>query len=533
MINFRKLQKDIEEVDRLIDFGDYSLALEKCHQLKEVSNKFDDYSKFYILLRISGFYIDIGHQSQNKSCTITGLDFLETYKDEFLKIIPEHNYLYFLANAKSNMLQHETNNEFFSKVGEIKKLNEICKIYWNAVLKANEEDSSLIYEYVTNTANILKQQYRVVEALNLYDKMLKLNPNRHEAWINRSEALIYLNELSNSSSITMINEIAKGYLHASQSKLVPKDFAMAWGLKSAGYIKQYLELTNGHIDEEDESLTHNEFESMRPYRKWVLDNNLGLNEHSLYCKCIDCERDNLTIPTGDGLIGEYIPSMEYVLNRLKSEFGISRKYYYEYINNGLDEDLEHEACLTDLYDNEVLDFKTENLKLAFRICFGVLDKIAVAIATLFDFKPARPSFYFHNFWQLENEDRLKKFEQINNRGLIALYSIARNLNSQKEIGGSLAFYKEWRNRLEHDFLVIIKDEQFIDILEFKKYLDKVKFVKESEFITNFENIMQITRSAIFSFVFAIREKAKNETEILKSDSEKIFLPFQLKRKNFK
>ncbi len=46
MINFRKLQKDIEEVDRLIDFGDYSLALEKCHQLKEVSNKFDDYSKF-------------------------------------------------------------------------------------------------------------------------------------------------------------------------------------------------------------------------------------------------------------------------------------------------------------------------------------------------------------------------------------------------------------------------------------------------------------------------------------------------------
>lgn len=532
MLNFSKIENDIVEIDNLITLGDFSLAFEKNQKLESICFKLNEQNKFYSLIRIAGFYIDIGHQSKNEFSTMKGLNILEKYKDDILKIIPEHNYLYHLANAKSTMLQHKTNNNFFSKVSEVKELNEICGIFWNAYLKANEENNTPIYEYCTNTANILKQQNRITEALNLYDRMIKINPEGFEAWINRSEALIYLSELSDSTSIKMLNEIAEGYYHAAQSKTVPKDFAMYWGFQSANYIKQALELSNGKIDEEDETLTQYEYESMRPYRKWILDKNLGLNEHSLYCKCIDCERDNLTIPTGKGLIGDYIPSMEYVLNRLKSEFGLARKYYYEYMNDELDEDLEHEACLTDLYDNEILDSKTENLKLAFRICFGVLDKIGVAIATLFDLKSKSDFFYFHSFWQLEDMQRLKKFEQLDNKDLVALYSIACDLNGQKQVNGSLAFYKEWRNKLEHDFLVVFKDQQSIDILESKKYL-KIKPITEKEFISNFENLMQITRSAIFSFVFAIREKSMKETEELKNKNEGIYPTFQLERKNFK
>ena len=62
--------------------------------------------------------------------------------------------------------------------------------------------------------------------------------------------------------------------------------------------------------------------------------------------------------------------------------------------------------------------------------------------------------YFQTFWQLDVDNRRQRFEDIKSHGLLALYSIATDLNKNK--GGELAFYKEWRNGLEHKFLVVQK-----------------------------------------------------------------------------
>ncbi|MFB2589037.1 LA2681 family HEPN domain-containing protein [Acinetobacter sp. c1-l78] len=162
--------------------------------------------------------------------------------------------------------------------------------------------------------------------------------------------------------------------------------------------------------------------------------------------------------------------------------------------------------------------------------------MAVAVANLFDIKPNSNHFYFQNFWQLDNPSRLKKFEDLNNKGLIALYSIACDLNVNKkhqDKNGSFANYKEWRNKLEHSYLVIYRGEIPIDIFESRKYLNEMEYVEETEFLKSFENILQLTRSAIYSFVFSVREKAIRETEAFDTKSGVKCPTLRLERKNFK
>ena len=81
---------------------------------------------------------------------------------------------------------------------------------------------------------------------------------------------------------------------------------------------------------------------MSDFRKFCLDNYLTLSEHGLYCKCVGSARDNLTIPTLTGVVGDFVVPMEMVLNRLKSEFSFSRRLYFEFLTHKVEDDLQYE-----------------------------------------------------------------------------------------------------------------------------------------------------------------------------------------------
>lgn len=266
--------------------------------------------------------------------------------------------------------------------------------------------------------------------------------------------------------------------------------------------------------EDDKHLDEQEYQSLSEYRRWCLDNFLSLSEHGLYCKCHGSARDNLNIPVPTRAVaGDFILPMEKILNRLKSEFGLARLMLYEHQSDKKDNDIDDDACYAELYDNELLGTNIEKLRTAFRICFGILDKIGNAIALLFDLQlktnkgKVRPS-YFHTFWELENEDRRQKFEAYDNEGLIGLYSIACDLNHKLE--GELSFYKQWRNALEHSFVFVYENEKPEDIETSLAYYEEPVFISESEFVESAEHVLQLTRSAIFSFVFAVRIKSEKE-----------------------
>ena len=95
-----------------------------------------------------------------------------------------------------------------------------------------------------------------------------------------------------------------------------------------------------------------------------------------------------------------------------------------------------------------------------------------------------------------------ELNKIKNIHLNALYSIACDLNSQ---GGELKEFRNWRNKLEHNLLVLKNSKELM--------LDVFKIFEDHEFVTVvdialFENkalhLLQLTKAAIFSYTFCVR-----------------------------
>ena len=509
---------ETQKISSLIDLGKFEKAFIKVNHLLTASKDGikKDNNYFLLLSNIASLLIDIGHMHYNDKASKKGLELMEENEDKFIELIGRSTFYYNLGNAKSNLLKTDNTLDIsnYQSFHDIEQLVEIKSYQWKAIKFAFEDEGLPPPEYIVNLGNILKRQFRLVEALECYDRVNKLNFDIPESWINKSESLILLSQISTTHTIQMLQQIKEGYEQAIISENTPpvwiksyQDKVDYWSSQISGICKE----ENIEIDEHDSDETINEYKGLSKFRKFCLDNNLSLSEHGLYCKCAGSARDNLTISTFSGVIGEFIVPMEMVLNRIKSEFSFARRLYYEYLMENTPNNLLNDSYFSKLFDDELLGLDVEKLRTSFRLCFGILDKIGVAICELYKVYPANGNVSFQSFWQLDSNDRREKFEKNKTAGLLALYSIATDLNDRK--GGELAFFKTWRNDLEHKFVVIHKNEKPSDIYSSYAFMDGMVFIQEVEFRQHLKQLLQLTRSAIFSFVFMVREEAlKNKDE---------------------
>lgn len=507
------------KISTLVDSGDFLNAFSKAQKLLKITemSHIERNEVYYLkIFNLAGIFIDMGSMSMDKDIVSIGLSLMDDNKSELLALLPESEFYYNFANAKSGMISES--NPFSHTFESIEELVELKGLYWKALKASTSNEGEIPYELIVNLANSLKQQFRLIEALQLYDKALKLNPNCTQAWVNRSEALLMLNTITSTFSIEMLAQISYGYLEASRGKDIPESWAAHYIETAHCYknkIEDFCKKENISRSENDKHITDFEFKELSEYRKFCLRNHLSLSEHGLYCHCVGSARDNLTIPSSGSVSGEFIVPMEMVLNRLKSEFSFARKLYHDYIEHDQDDDLLHESCFSELFNDELLGIDVEKLRTSFRLCFGILDKIGVAVCEMFGLYPPNGNVSFQSFWQLDHKDRREKFEAVKSPGLLALYSIASDLNDRKD--GEWAFFKSWRNDLEHKFVIVHKGDKPSDLYNSFRFIDNMVFIKQSNFISFLEHLLQITRSAIFSFTFMIRhegEKISSEKEII-------------------
>ena len=508
-ITYTNLQ--LANASKMIEKGQFEESYKLCLYLKdlleEVSNSTEP-NFCSTLYRLGMLFVDLGNMASNNKAAELGINIMES--EVFASILTCDSYYYNLGNAKSNLIRSAFGDQLDTNVELIKQLVEVSSLFFKAVLSCRKQSIDPLPDYLVNLAINLQRQYRFSEALALYDQVIAMNLDIPQAWTNRSECLSVISQINNFSSIKQGREIALGFRNASKSSKLPHDWAKSYLIR-AEKIDSDIEkdcLDMGIAIEDDSHLDEQEYQSLSTFRKWCLDNFLSLSEHGLYCKCYGSARDNLTIPlTNRPINGDFIYPMEKVLNRLKSEFGLARLMLFEYKTADRNHSIEDEACYSELYDNEILSIVIEKLRTAFRLCFGILDKIANATDLLFDFK-TKGNIYFPTFWRLDIQERLKRFEELNNTGLIGLFSIACDLNHQAK--GELSFYKKCRNSLEHNFVFIYENKEPKEIKDSIRYYNNAEFISEDEFLESTEHILQLTRSAIFSFVYAVRIKAEKE-----------------------
>lgn len=496
--------KKLEEINALIDAGFFDDALIKSEELLLVTaTEVNIQKKAIFLYNIAGFFIDIGHLSNNHKVCQKGFDLLTINEVDILNVIPKSEYYYSLANAKSNLISFVYGEDV--NFNNIEELIDLKNLYWRA-FRENKNDEKINLQIRVNLANSLKRQFRISESLRYYDEVISINDSIFQAYINRSESLKILNSISNTYSAKLINEIVNGYSAAAESKHIPPQFVQYYLHEKEKNISIIKSLGFSYDDSNDDEGTKAEYEKLSDYRKYCINKKLTLSEHGLYCSCIGAARDNLTIPlTHNTIGGNFVPKMELVLNRIKSEFSLARKNYYDFYHLANSSEQNYEDCYTDLLNNEVLGIAIEKMRLSFRICFGILDKIAVAICELYQIEN-KGNIYFHNFWRLDDGNNRSKFEKIKNPGLLALYSIATDLNVNKN--GEWSCFKDWRNSLEHGLFIICDDNE-CETDPFSSFVFNTNIVKIklSDFLAFIDELLQLTRSAIFSFVFCVRHYA--------------------------
>ena len=511
----KELVDESNFIRQLVDIGrfdeSYQQSVAFLNKLERITIRNDNY--FIVLANIAGTLVDIGQMQNNKDASELGFNLMEDNKEAFISVLGECLYYYNYGNALSNLVSITNPNDHTFK--SIEELVSLKNIYWRSFKLSAEEQEEFQAELSVNLANSLRSQFRLSESLRYYDLTNRKGLDIPQAWVNRSMSLMVLNLISSSFSIKLLKEVRAGYIKASVSKNIPPQWESFYLERIAQTNEKIAEnAVDDETDEHDEALTQQEFEALSPYRQFCLRNHLTLSEHGLYCPCVGSATDDLVIVSGGGVTGDFIIPMEMVLNRLKSEFSLARHLYFDYLHPQNTDYIKYESHFLELYNDEVLGIEIEKIRTAFRLCFGILDKIAVAICELYNLYPTtkkgtpQKNIYFQNFWQLDVDNRRQLFEKVKSPGLLALYSIATDLNKDK--GGELAFYKEWRNGLEHKFLVVHKSDKPEDVYESYQLIKDILFIKESVFIRHFEHLLQITRSAIFSFAFMVRQEGMKE-----------------------
>ncbi|NMG72855.1 LA2681 family HEPN domain-containing protein [Parazoarcus communis] len=528
-MDIESIALELKRLSEAVSLGQFDEAMNGVDILYQQVNEGAEKDALYftIISNIASIFIDIGHMKPCFGSAKKGLDILNEHKNEVIEQLGEDAYYYNLSNAKSNLISEK--NPFNHTFSSIEQLVEIKTDLWKAIKSFKDINAGKIEPtYIVNLGNSLKQQFRIAEAMECYDLVNTLNLDIPQSWINRSATLIMLNQVSNTFSIQMLEQIKSGYENVLLSKQIPPAWIDHYKEQVAFHKNKISEVCRDagiEPDLHDSEKTKDEYDRLSSYRKFCLDNNLSLSEHGLYCQCVGSSRDNLTIPTTGGVVGDFVVPMEMVLNRLKSEFSFSRRLYFEYLTTENDYELLHDSCFSELFNDELLGIDVEKLRTAFRACFGILDKIGIAICELLDLYPPNAKVYFQSFWQLDRDNRRELFNRNKSPGLLALYSIATDLNEKKD--GEWSFLKKLRNDLEHEFVVIHKSDTPSDIYESYEFMDNIVFIKEDEFIAHLRRILQLTRSAIFSFVFTVRDKALKE----KRDGV-LYFPNSIHRKDY-
>jgi hypothetical protein len=298
-----------------------------------------------------------------------------------------------------------------------------------------------------------------------------------------------------------------GYKEAASSGRIRKGLITHWQMHYESLRDKLIRggYTEEHI-ENDSVLTQNEARQHSVYRRFCLDHYLALSEHALYCQCIGARRDDLTIPLSSRSIGgEFVPRMEHTLNRLKAEFAFARLLYFKSMK--LDDKwdtFEDEVTFAELYEGEVIGIESEMLRTSFRLCSGILDKIANGVCDLFNVAKTSEHLYFERFWR-NNEDRWFKLSNSENYSLIGLYSQATDLGLRN---GEWEIFKSWRNNLEHRMLILTSTTDVdSDMLAVYRSVRPPLRVPFQEFQEKTLHFLQFVRSAIINFALCVRQEA--------------------------
>lgn len=460
----------------------------------------------YELAFLYNWLINLGSENSNKKDLLDGLKYLEENETDLLKIISKSNHFYNLANAKSALLKiHKIEGLKRYSLDIIRTtVQPAIDAYWIALKNIEtEDDQKLLPQILINLSNSFKDSVRLIDAMQILDTVIKIYPQYFQAFHSRGTLLNLIGKITcYGRTASMLYEIR----FCLETSIQSRDTEIPQSIKQETKnlileVNQTAKELGTELKnyENEKIISLKEFNGHSDFRKFCIENYLTLNEHGIYCNCVGVKFDDLHIGVPNTIFsGKIVGRLELLLNRIKSEFGMARWLYYQ-TEIGTNPDFQ--IKYSDLFDHEIIESRAEFLRTSFRICYGILDKIALGICKLFKLTKEGQTVHFESFWK-SNPSHWEILNESRNIHLHALYSLACDLNTKS---GELKDYKRWRNLLEHKVLIFRNLESNpsddLNLLGDRDFIDDIDI---NDFNGRTLHLLQLTRASIFSFVYCVR-----------------------------
>lgn len=371
---------------------------------------------------------------------------------------------YFLSNAweAKRQFTHEGSAIYDWEQPELEK--EIVHLR-NAVqlsIEAKVEPIRLCQMH-TNLGNLLSHCGRIVDAIASWDSALAIDPDFAMAVGNRGYGIMHYAKLLHDPGhqVCHFQEAYAGLTRAlspSNAKtLFPE--ALAGFTGALNQLKRAIPLEVLTAPPQTLLFPDNMPTEERRYRTWCLNMRLFLNDLNDLGADPIAAADVLTVPSIVTPIKAPQPNAFGFFNQMKQEYVSGRYLYYEGVTADQVHFSDQEVTLINTLDYPAYGLAAEKIKLAFRIGYSLLDKVAYFLNDYLALGIPEKRVSFRGLWyngQKPKQGLRKDMHRPDNAPLKGLFFLAKDLY-EKEHGFTDAMEPDARevavirNHLEHKY----------------------------------------------------------------------------------
>lgn len=378
---------------------------------------------------------------------------------------------------------------------------------------------------LTNLANLLDRIGRFVEAPEVYDRAIAIAPDFGMAIGNKGHALMSYGRADYDIGhqvffLCHAHKLLKEALKQPLPNYAEKGFSGIVNKieKSIKDPRQELLRLSGKPN----SLGGSKAEVV--YRKWCLSKNLFLNPLNDIGPFEMAAHDPLLLPSMTTTIKEP-PWFFGLFNQLKQEYVTARYFLYEGISAEANHFSDKGVYLVDTLDYTAHCLAQERIKVAFRVAYSILDKLAFFLNEYFKLGLKENRIYFSTVWYNNgdfNQGLRQEFVARKNLSLRGLYWISRDIFEEaapfvEALEPDARKLKSIRNHLEHKY---IKIQDFFreGADERHPMYDPLALrVSRNDFNQKALRVLKLTRAALIYLSFGIHREERGRGEGKKPD----------------
>ena len=362
----------------------------------------------------------------------------------------------------------------------------------------------------TNLANSLSSLGRSLEAVALYDDALKIVPNFAMALGNKGMAMkSLLPYIPDPGHARLIGAYACRLCRAANSPNV------TWLTGNPAAEQQFADTADQLAKKIDIDKTISRFPLDRPslgatpeeraYRRWVLAEGLFLNPLLMLGPRPIAAADRLNLPSHMAPIGDP-PEFISWFNQMKQEFVGARWFLYDARRLQDKHFADKHVGLVNTLDYPAFGLRIEQLRAAFRLGYGLLDKIAGFINAYYGLWLEATRVDIRNIWHEKKGVIRTPFIAKSNLQLRGLYWLAQDIvgddpADQDSIAPEASHLKKLRNLLEHRCLVLRE-------MDLGDPMGAVETETLHEFQASTFRIFRLARAALMYLAFSMKQEER-------------------------